>query len=75
MLAYAHSYSFSENLFSRLFLVSIDIFSIASVIFAIRKRTFGDNAPTARAGMILYYLALSGITMMFISLMDQLQVP
>lgn len=68
LMAYGHSYNFSDNFFSRIFLILIDLFSIASVIFAIRKRTFRDNAPTERSGMILYYLALAGILMMFISL-------
>lgn len=68
MLAYAHSFGFSDSLFSRLFLISIDLFSIVSVIFAIRKRTFRDNAPNRRLGMMLYYLALSGILLMFIAL-------
>ena len=40
LMAYGHSYSFSDNFFSRLFLIFIDLFSIVSVIFAIRKRTF-----------------------------------
>jgi small-conductance mechanosensitive channel len=68
LLAYAHSYSFSDSIFSRLFLIAIDLFSISSVIFAIRKRTFRDNAASPKFGMVLYYLAISGILLMVISL-------
>jgi small-conductance mechanosensitive channel len=68
MLAFAHSYSIGDSFFSRMFLIVIDIYTIISVIFAVRRRTFRDNAPTKRMGITLYYLAITCTVLMAVSL-------
>lgn len=68
LLAFLHSYTFGASVISRIFLSGLDLFAIVSVISAISKRTFRDHAPSKRAGMIFYYLAILGTILMFVSL-------
>ncbi|MCA1755899.1 MAG: mechanosensitive ion channel [Bacteroidales bacterium] len=68
LLAFLHSYTFGASLVSRFFLTGLDLFAVISVLSAIRKRTFRNNVPGKKAGMLLYYLAIAGTLMMGISL-------
>jgi small-conductance mechanosensitive channel len=68
LLAFFHSYTFGASVVSRFFLAGLDLFAIISVLSAIRKRTFRDNAPNQRSGMVLYYLAITGTLLMILSL-------
>lgn len=68
ILVQLHSYVSIDALFSRLFLLSIIIFSLVSFIVIIRRKTFRSMQSVRNYGKLLYYMALACIILLSISL-------
>ncbi|HUS86246.1 MAG TPA: mechanosensitive ion channel domain-containing protein [Bacteroidales bacterium] len=65
-----HSLGYGENVFSRLFLLAIILFSLVSIIIIVRRRTFRDYAINKKLGKRLYFLALICISLLSIALIS-----
>lgn len=68
ILVQLHSYISIDALFSRLFLLSIIVFSLVSFIVIIRRKTFRSMQTARNFGRLLYYMALACIILLSISL-------
>lgn len=68
ILVQLHSYISQDSFISRLFLVSIITFSLASFILIVRRKTFRSMKSERNYGRLLYYLAIVYIVFLLISL-------
>jgi len=68
ILVQLHSYISLDSFISRLFLLSIITFSLASFILIVRRRTFRSMKFARNFGRLLYYLAVVYIFFLCISL-------
>lgn len=68
ILVQLHSYISLDSFISRLFLLSIIAFSLASFILIVRRKTFRSMKSERNFGRLLYYLAVVYIVFLSISL-------